>query len=105
MKCDSFLFSGQETGMTLYWLDDRAWSVLEPLLPRNRPGARRVDARRVLSGIIHVLRSGGRWRDCPAAYGPYPTVYNRFNRWSWQGLWPRIFLALARAAPCDVQMI
>jgi len=41
-----------------------------------------------------MLRSGGRWRDCPAIYGPYTTIYNRFNRWSRQGLWQEIFQAL-----------
>ena len=76
------------------WLDDAQWARIEPLLPRGRKGARRVDDRRVISGIVHMLRSGARWRDCPAAYGPYTTVYNRFNRWSRQGVWSDIFYAL-----------
>jgi transposase len=75
-------------------LDDAAWSVIEPLLPSNQPDARRVDDRRVISGIIHVLQSGCRWRDCPVEYGPYTTVYNRFNRWSRQGIWLEMFKAL-----------
>src|SRR3546814_8887693 len=62
------------------------WSKIEPLLPRGRRGAHRVDDRRIISGIVHMLRSGARWRDCPPSYGPYTTVYNRFNRWSRQGL-------------------
>ena len=70
-----------------FWLSDRAWSAIEPLLPSNQPGARRVDDKRVISGIVHVLKSGCRWKDCPAAYGPPTTVYNRFNRWSRRGLW------------------
>ena len=78
----------------LYWLSDREWQRIEPLLPRGRRGAHRVDDRRVISGIVHMLRSGARWRDCPAAYGPYTTIYNRFNRWSRQGLWFAIFEAL-----------
>lgn len=78
----------------LFWLSDAQWSRVEPLLPRGRKGARRVDDRRVLSGIVHMLQSGARWRDCPAAYGPYTTIYNRFNRWSKQGLWFEIFRAL-----------
>lgn len=49
---------------------------------RGRRGAHRVDDRRVISGIVHMLRSEARWRDCPAAYGPYTTIYNRFNRWT-----------------------
>jgi transposase len=41
-----------------------------------------------------MLRSGARWRDCPADYGPYTTIYNRFNRWSRQGVWTDIFYVL-----------
>ena len=78
----------------LYWLSDSEWKQLEPLLPRGRRGAHRVDDRRVISGIVHMLRSGARWRDCPPEYGPYTTIYNRFNRWSRQGLWFEIFEAL-----------
>lgn len=78
----------------LYWLDDEAWAKIEPHLPRGRRGARRVDDRRVISGIIHMLQSGARWRDCPVEYGPYTTIYNRFNRWSRQGVWQDVFKAL-----------
>jgi transposase len=56
-----------------------------------------VDDRRVISGIVHVLKSGGRWRDCPAAYRPRTTVYNRFNRWSRRGFWRAMLAALAEA--------
>lgn len=41
-----------------------------------------------------MLRSGARWRDCPPEFGPYTTIYNRFNRWSRQGIWTDIFYAL-----------
>ena len=78
----------------LYWLDDAAWGKIEPHLPRGRRGAHRVDDRRVISGIIHMLRTGARWRDCPAAYGPYTTIYNRYHRWSQQGVWFDVFQAL-----------
>ena len=78
----------------LYWLDDKGWGKIEPLLPKGRRGAHRVDDRRVISGIIHMLRTGARWRDCPAAYGPYTTIYNRYHRWSQQGVWFAIFEAL-----------
>lgn len=79
---------------SVYWLSDAEWARIEPHLPRGRRGARRVDDRRVISGIVHMLRSGARWRDCPAEYGPYTTIYNRFNRWSRQGVWHAIFEAL-----------
>ena len=79
---------------SLFWLSDEAWAVIEPHLPTNQPGARRVDDRRVISGIIHMLKCGGRWADCPPAYGPSTTVYNRWNRWSRRGIWTRILAAL-----------
>lgn len=81
------------------WLSDAEWARIEPLLPRGRRGAHRVDDRRVISGIVHMLRSGARWRDCPPAYGPYTTIYNRFNRWSRQGVWLAIFEALTGHVP------
>ena len=78
----------------LFWLNDEAWAAIEPHLPKNQPGARRVDDRRVISGIVHVLKTGCRWKDCPAEYGPPTTIYNRFNRWSRRRLWCRILDAL-----------
>lgn len=83
--------------MALLWLSDEAWAAIEPHLPKNQPGARRVDDRRVISGILHVLKVGCRWCDCPADYGPSTTVYNRFNRWSRRGFWLKLLDALAQA--------
>ena len=88
-----------------YWLDDAAWLSISAHLPTNQPGAHRQDDRRIISGIVHVLRAGCRWQDCPARYGPSTTVYNRFHRWSQRGIWQRIFAALAATAPVDVMMI
>src|SRR2546428_13656956 len=53
-----------------FWLADRQWAAIEPLLPKNQPGARRKDDRRIISGIVHVLKIGCRWQDCPVVYGP-----------------------------------
>ncbi len=78
----------------LFWLDDLQWSVLEKHLPKNQRGAHRKDDRRIISGIIHVLQSGCRWRDCPPDYGPPTTIYNRFHRWAKRNLWRDIFNAL-----------
>ena len=83
--------------MALFWLSDEAWAAIEPYLPKNQPGARRVDDRRVISGILHVLKVGSRWCDCPADYGPSTTVYNRFNRWSRRGFWLKLLDALVNA--------
>ena len=88
-----------------FWLSERQWSKLEPLLPTNQPGAHRKDDRRVISGIVHMLRNGGRWQDCPACYGPPTTVYNRYHRWSGRGIWQGMLAAVAKATPGGLQMV
>ena len=80
-----------------FWLSDRQFAQLRPLLPRKVRGVPRVDDRRVISGIIHVLQSGCRWRDAPPSYGPYKTLYNRFVRWTRKGVWDGVFAQLAAA--------
>jgi transposase len=64
----------------LSWLSDEAWATLERHLPKNQPGQPQVDDRRVISGILHMLKSGGRWRDVPPEYGPAKTIYTRYTR-------------------------
>lgn len=81
----------------LFWFSDEQWARVEPLLPKNTRGLKRVDDRRVLSGIVHVIKSGCRWSDCPSEYGPSKTIYNRFVRWAERGIWEDIFAALAGA--------
>ena len=83
--------------MALFWLSDEAWAAIEPHLPKNQPGARRVDDRRVISGIRHVLKVGCRWCACPADYCPSATIYNRFTRWSRRGFWLKLLDALVDA--------
>lgn len=67
---------------------------MQPHLPQGRKGARRVYDRRAISGIVHMLRSGGRWKNCLAVYGLHTTIYSRWNRWSQQSVWQEIFCAL-----------
>lgn len=80
-----------------FWLTEDQFRRLEPLLPTDTRGVPRVDDRRVISGIVHVLRSGFRWKDAPAVYGPHKTLYNRFVRWAHKGVWERLFTQLAEA--------
>lgn len=82
----------------LFWFTDEQWKKIEPLLPRKPRGIARVDDRKVLSGIVHVLRNGGRWADSPAEYGPKKTLYNRFIRWSARGVWQHVFEQLSAEA-------
>lgn len=88
-----------------YDLTDFEWGVIEPVLPRGKPGPRRKDDRRVLNGIFWVLRAGAPWRDLPERYGPYTTAYNRFNRWRKAGVWDRLMDAVTKAHDGQVQMI
>ena len=90
----------------LFWLTDEQWARIEPYLPNDVRGVQRVDDRRVISGIIHVIRSGCRWCDCPEEYGPPTTIYNRFIRWARRGIWENLFRKLAGAGrSVDTQMI
>ena len=90
----------------LFWLSDEQWSRIEPCLPTDVRGVERVDDCRVISGIVHVLKSGCRWCDCPPEYGPPATIYNRFVRWAERGVWEKLFQALAgNGRSADMQMI
>ena len=88
----------------LFLLTEAQMARLAPLLPDDTRGVPRVDDRRVISGIVHVLRSGGRWADAPSGYGPHKTLYNRFVRWAAKGVWERVFHVLADAGgpPADL---
>ena len=89
-----------------FWLSDSQFARIQPFLPNKPRGVPRVDDRRVISGIIHVIRNGLMWRDAPASYGPHKTLYNRFIRWSEAGVFDRIFSELAaRSAATDTVMI
>jgi transposase len=70
-----------------FWLTVEQFARLEPHLPRYARGKPRVDDRCLISGIVHVLKSGGRWADAPAIYGPRKTLYNRFVRCAPKGGW------------------
>ena len=89
-----------------FWLSEAQFERLEPYLPTDTRGKPRFDDRRVISGIVHVLISGGRLKDAPAAYGRRKTLYNRFRRWAAKDIWSNIFYALvATGGPPAVLLI
>ena len=89
----------------LFWLSEAQMRRIEPYFPLSH-GVPRVDDRRIVSGIIFVIRNGLRWRDAPREYGPHKTIYNRFVRWSRMGVFNRIFAALAaKGGKADQLMI
>lgn len=79
----------------LLLLSEAQMRRIEPYFPLSH-GIPRVDDRRILSGILFVIRNGVRWRDAPREYGPHKTIYNRFIRWSRLGVFNRIFAELAK---------
>ena len=81
----------------MFWLSEAQMRRITPYFPRSH-GVPRVDDRRVISGIIFVIKNGLRWRDAPRDYGPHKTIYNRFIRWSRLGVFNRIFAELAAQA-------
>ena len=88
-----------------FWLTQAQFERLVPLLPTDTRGKPRVDDRRGISGIVHVLKSGCRWKDAPDAYGPHYTRYNRFLRWAALGVWVDVFHALAAAGGPPVTVL
>ena len=75
-----------EVGMPRHELTDEQWARVEPLLPANGSrGGQWKDHRPVVNGMVWRLRTGAPWRDLPGDYGPWQTVYDRFNRWSADG--------------------
>lgn len=74
------------------FLSDEQWAKLEPLLPREpsrgRPWA---DNRRVLEGILWVLKTGARWRDLPREYPSPSTCWRRLRQWEEQDIWLKIW--------------
>lgn len=89
----------------VFWLSDAQFERLEPLLPTDTRGKPRVDDRRIISGIVHVLMSGCRWPDAPPVYGPRKTLYNRFVRWAKKGVWREAFEALAAEGGPPVELM
>ena len=82
----------------LFWLSEAQMRRIEPYFPLSH-GVPRVDDRRIVSGIVFVIRNGLRWRDAPREYGPAKTIYNRFIRWSRSGVFNLIFSELAGQGP------
>lgn len=77
----------------LFYLSHAQITRIKRYFPRSH-GVSRVDDRRIISGIIYVIKNGLQWKDTPSEYGPYKTLYNRFIRWSRLGVFNKIFAEL-----------
>lgn len=83
-------------------LTDAQWEYVRPFVKwdeqqRRRPdgrGGRWSEPRRVLNGVLWILRTGAPWQDLPPRYGPYQTVHRRFQQWRQAGVWEGVLWAL-----------
>ena len=87
-------------------LTDMQWERLQPLLPPQKPqtGRPNLDHRRIVNGILWLLRTGAPWRDLPERYGPWRTVASRFYRWRRAGIWQRLFESVQQQADSTGQL-
>src|SRR5260221_14683805 len=88
----------------LFLLSKDQMARISPHFPLSH-GVPRVSDRRVVSGIIYVIRNGLQWKDAPRRYGPHKTLYNRFIRWSRLGVFDRIVPSLAGEGPRPERII
>ena len=76
-------------------LDDRQWGRVATFLEEQRGAGRPpIDDRRFIEAVLWWRRTGVPWRDLPDDFGPWQTVFNRFDRWSKSGKWDRLLCAL-----------
>ncbi len=83
-------------------LTNEEWERLRPLLPPQAPGPKGgrppLDHRRIINGILWVLRTGAPWRDLPKRYGKWATVAGRFYDWQKRGVWSQVLQGLQQQA-------
>ena len=86
--------------MVRKWLRNNQWVRIEGMLPgkASDPGRTGHDNRLFVEAVLWVARTGSPWRDLPAEFGAWNTVYQRFARWSKSGVWQRVFEQLALEA-------
>jgi putative transposase len=91
---------------TIWEVDDRLWSRIEPILredapppPKEHGGRPRIDLRAALNGIIFRLRTGCQWNKLPKDFGDDSSVHRWFQRWCRNGVFARIWAVLVEE--CD----
>ena len=84
--------------MRRYELTSEQWQGLESLLPLQNTGKKGrppKDNRLMLNGMVWISRTGAQWRELPACYGPWQSVYARFRKWQTEGILEQVFKALS----------
>jgi transposase len=78
-------------------LSDAQWERICPLLPGKPgdPGRTAADNRLFLEAVFWIVRTGAPWRDLPALFGCWNSVFRRFRRWAKSGIFEKIFKSLS----------
>jgi putative transposase len=78
--------------MKRHRLSDAQWQRIAPLVPGKPgdPGRHGEDNRRFVEAVLWLGRTGAPWRDLPAEFGEWNSVFRRFSRWAKRGVWSRI---------------
>lgn len=86
--------------MARVWLRDDHWERISGMLPGKAGdrGRRGRDNRLFVEAVLWMARTGSPWRDLPAEFGAWNSVFRRFARWSDAGVWERVFATLAQEA-------
>lgn len=93
--------------MKRHALSDTEWAQIAPLLPPEvgRVARPAKSNRRMVEGVVWILRTGAPWRDLPKRFGPWQSVYTRFRRWTRQGIWTGVLEKLAEQQDGESYMI
>lgn len=88
-------------------LRDDQFERIAALLPgkASDPGCTAADNRMFVEAVLWIARTGSPWRDLPAQFGRWNSVYQRFARWSRSGVWHRVFALLAQDADFEESFI
>ena len=88
-------------------LRDDQWERIAPLLPGKPgdPGRSAADNRLFLEAVLWIVRVGAPWRDRPAGFGNWNSLFQRFRRWAKSGVFDRIFQVLAQDADFEYVII
>jgi len=88
-------------------LSDTIWERIEPHLPgkASDPGRTGRDNRLFVEAVLWLARSGAHWRVLPGGFGKWNSIYQRFNRWCRDGVWERLFTALADSPDWDYVLV
>jgi putative transposase len=82
--------------MLNYEISDEHWDRIKSFLPGQPgdPGVTASDNRLFLNAVLWIARTGSPWRALPSSFGPWNSVWRRFDRWAKKGVWERVFREL-----------